>query len=151
MGHIHDSKMDNVEVINCSDVSKGDTDDESCFGCTLREAYFPGVNARDPECRYAHGRHEQFHIIHRDEIYISDSKNQERIYHWLWSFLQGQEDTKDVKIWCEGHLPVRSITVGNLRNKEVVSESIRHYCSQHYWLQSVDVRKSGIPFRSTLI
>lgn len=149
--YISDSNMKNVEIINCSDISEGDTDDRSCFGCTLREAYIPSINGQNTKCRYAYSGDEQFYIGHRNEIYISDSKNQESTYNWLQSFLQKQENMKDVKIWCEGHLPIRSITVGNLKNKEVVSESIRHYCDQHYWLRSVDVRKSCIPFRSTLI
>lgn len=149
--HISLTKMKNIEIINCSDLSKRATDDRQCFGCTLREAYMPDVNGQNPNCRYAYNESEQFYIEHRGEIYISESKNQESVYNWLHSFLQEQEELKDVKIWCEGHLPIRSITVGNLRNKEVVWESIKHYCDQHYWLRSVDVRKSSIPFRSTLI
>ncbi|MDE7322603.1 MAG: DUF2971 domain-containing protein [Lachnospiraceae bacterium] len=146
------SKMRNVEVVNCTDTGKGSTDDRKCFGCTLREPYIPGVNRQNPVCRYACSGPEEFHIENRNEIYISDSKNQEDVYNEVQSFLVNRgEELKNVKIWCEGHLPIRKITVGNLRNKEIVAESIRHYCKQHYWLRSVDVNYSCTPFRSSLI
>lgn len=144
------SKMKNVEIVDCANASKGGTDDKKCFGCTLREVYIPGVNVNKTVCRYS-GSDKQFHIGERGEIYISDSQNQEKVCNQLQLFLQERECWKNVKIWCEGHLPIRSITVGNMRNREVVYESIKHYCNQHYWLRSVDVRKSNIPFRSTLI
>ena len=148
----HISKPGKVEVMNCTDTSKGKTDDWKCFGCTLREQYIPGVNKQNPVCRYTRSRYEEFHIENRNEIYISDSKNQEKICNEVYAFLLSRgEEAKDVKVWCEGHLPIRKITVGNLRNKEIVAESIRHYCRQHYWLRSVDVRYSRTPFRNSLI
>jgi len=146
------SKMRNVEVVNCTAIDKGQTDDGKCYGCTLREQYIPGVNKDNPICRYACSSSKEFHVENRNEIYISDSKNQEEVCNELHAFLSnGGEALKNVKVWCEGHLPIRKITVGNLRNKEIVAESIRHYCKLHYWLRSVDVNYSRTPFRSSLI
>lgn len=150
--HFSRSKTEDVTVVNCVDIAKGEADDSLCFGCSLREAYIPGVNGRNPDCRYAHGSKQSFHVRNNNQIYISNSRNQEEVYQEVQTFFQKQDgELKKTKIWCEGHLPIRSITVGNLRNKEIVAESIRHYCSQHYWLRSVDVRASATPFRSSLI
>lgn len=138
-----------VKVINCMDIEK-ERDDRYCFGCTLREAYIPGVNSKNPRCGYACKNDESFHIEIRNEIYISDSQNQEQVYSEVRKFMRIEKGMKNTKIWCEGHLPIRSIRVGSLKNKEIVVESIRHYCSQHYWLQSVKIESSNTPFRSSL-
>lgn len=143
-------RLRNVKVINCADIKNDEMDDRACFGCTLREAYIPGINSKNPRCAYACKNDESFHVEIRKEIYISDSKSQEQVYNEVRNFIRTKKGMEDTKIWCEGHLPIRSIRVGNLRNKETVVESIRHYCSQHYWLQSVKVESSDTPFRSSL-
>lgn len=150
--YLSNAKLKSVKVLNCRNMVKGGMDDRVCFGCSLREAYIPGINGRNPKCRYSIEKGQSFHIRSNNEIYISNSEGQEEVYDKVMSFLQEQgEKFKDVKVWCEGHLPIRSITVGNLRNKEIVKESIRHYCNQHYWLRCVDVKASATPFRSSLI
>lgn len=149
--HFDKMKIDNVQVINCIDPPDEQTDDSLCYGCTLREAYIPKINNEYQKCRYTCDPDESFRIEVRNEIYLSDSKNQEEIYREVHSFLCDKEEMKDIKIWCEGHLPIRSIRVGNLHNKEIVVESIKHYCRQHYWLNSVDVTSSSTPFRSSLL
>lgn len=146
------AKLKNIEIVNCRDMVRGRTDDRVCFGCSLREAYIPGINGQNPKCRYSCDKGQSFYIRRTNEIYISNSEGQEKAYDTVMSFLQEQgKEFKDVKVWCEGHLPIRSITVGNLKNKGIVVESIRHYCNQHYWLRCVDVKASATPFRSSLI
>lgn len=74
----------------------------------------------------------------------------EYFYEWAnkWNCrLQGPE----IKVWCRGHLPIREIRVGPLRNKEEVAESIRHYISNIYWLKCVDVKSSDISYREKSI
>lgn len=57
-------------------------------------------------------------------------------------------ESERIKIWCEGHLPIRSIRVSPCENQEQVIRSIRHYCKhKKYWLKYVDVVGSLIPYR----
>ena len=57
-------------------------------------------------------------------------------------------DSRNVPIWCEGHLPIRTITVSPCQNQDEVVRSIRHYIdSQFFWMKYVKVSGSKIPFR----
>ena len=57
-------------------------------------------------------------------------------------------ESERIKIWCEGHLPIRSIRVSPCENQEQVIRSLRHYCKhKKYWLKYVDVVGSLIPYR----
>ncbi len=58
------------------------------------------------------------------------------------------EKLKGIKVWCEGHLPIRKITVGPNPNQYEVAESIEHYIQNKYWLRYVDIEKSKIPYRN---
>lgn len=149
--HLNKKKRKTIRVINCTNLNAGQTNDSQCFGCTLRESHIPGINNSNPKCRYACQQGVRFHIECRNEIYLSDSRNQEEVYQALSFFLKGKEEYKEIKIWCEGHLPIRSIRVGSLHNKEIVMESIKHYCKRHYWLNDVKVTSSATPFRSSLL
>lgn len=53
-----------------------------------------------------------------------------------------------IKLWCDGHPPIRSIRISPCANQKEVMESIRHYCIHNkYWLKYVDVIASSIPYR----
>ena len=53
-----------------------------------------------------------------------------------------------IKIWCQGHLPIRSIRVSPCENQAQVIRSIKHYClHKKYWLKYVEVCGSSIPYR----
>lgn len=53
-------------------------------------------------------------------------------------------------IWCEGHLPLRSITISPSINEDQVFNMLNHYCKHgQYWLKYVEIKKSTIPYRST--
>ena len=54
-----------------------------------------------------------------------------------------------VKLWCGGHLPIRSIRVSPSQNQKELIESISHYClHKAYWLKYVTVDGSITPYRS---
>lgn len=58
------------------------------------------------------------------------------------------EERAKIKIWCDGHLPIRNIRVSPCINQEQVIKSIKHYCKhKKYWLKYVDVIGSSIPYR----
>lgn len=143
--------LHNMKVICCTEDDKMETDDSMCYGCTLRNTYIPGNNYDSPICKYAFEHNGQYRIDRQNEIYLSDSKNQEKTYQLIYSFLKEKKKADGIPIWCEGHLPIRKITVGSMSNKEIVRESIKHYCKQHYWLNSVKVSCSNTPYRSSLI
>lgn len=149
--HFLDKKIKRVHIVCCTSENEKKTDDRFCYGCSLREAYIPGVNGKNPRCRYGSERSQGFRMEIRNEIYISDCKQQEKICDEIYTVLLKTKEEEKINIWCEGHLPIRNITVGNLHNKEVVAESIRHYCKQHYWLRSVKVKCSDNPYRSSLL
>jgi len=88
-------------------------------------------------------------FIKENAIIISDCKDQEEIFMSLHYALHEKFGEMAPKIWCEGHLPVRSITVGPSRDSDRVRESIEHYCRHKaYWLMDVEIKKSKIPYRS---
>jgi hypothetical protein len=56
-------------------------------------------------------------------------------------------DNVSLKIWCEGHLPIRKIIVERGHDTELIVESIQTYLKTKYWLNYVDVSQSQIPYR----
>lgn len=54
---------------------------------------------------------------------------------------------ENVKIWCDGHLPIRQIIVGPSRDAEYMANSIREYIKTKYWMNDIEVKLSGIPLR----
>lgn len=55
---------------------------------------------------------------------------------------------KNVNLWCDGHLPIRSIRVSPCENQQEVIESIKHYCTHHkFWMKYVKVLGSNTPYR----
>lgn len=144
--------ISDVQIINCFDENEEETDDMLCYGCTVRHGYIRR-NAQDSRtrCAYHKSAVDGFYGNAFNEIYLSDAQNQEEVCNFLHKFISDNEEYKEVKIWCEGHLPIRKITVGSLKGQETVIESIKHYCKNNYWLRSVEVSWSKIPYRSKLI
>ena len=124
---------------------QNDLEEEFCRGCGMRQWKPPG----EKDCRtkeepiYESGLPEN-----RNCVFISQGNNQEEIHKTVYGCVK--EFDKNIKVWCEGHLPIRSITVGPCENQATVKESISYYCKHTYWLQDVDIRTSDIPFRNSL-
>lgn len=148
--------MDGVVVDSCSSADGArDKGDDFCFGCIRRR-----FTKREKLCR-CHIDEPKYQLYVRedeDNIIISQGKNQERVFRVVHDcvtrFLEEKQskiprecEGKKIPVWCEGHLPLRSLTVGPcVRQKEIV-ESIQHYCKHVYWLNDVQVTASQIPFR----
>lgn len=89
----------------------------------------------------------------KPQIVIGEGENQKEIFKALDRILIG--DTRqatrlfpDVKIWCEGHLPIHSIKVSPCENQKAVIESLRHYCAHNkFWMKYVDISGSETPYR----
>lgn len=89
----------------------------------------------------------------QNQIVIGPGRNElqqivfEKIEHAVAEICTDEEKAK-IKIWCDGHLPIRSIRVSPCSNQDQVIKSIRHYCNHNkFWLKYVDVVGSSIPYR----
>lgn len=51
-----------------------------------------------------------------------------------------------IRIFCEGHLPIRQIMVAPTYARERIAEKIKRYCWSNYWLRDVDIVYSEIPY-----
>ena len=86
--------------------------------------------------------------MEKKEMLISYGKFQEEIYIMIRQRLQQQSPAiENVKIWCDGHLPIRQIIVGPSRDAEYMANSIREYIKTKYWMNDIEVKLSGIPLR----
>lgn len=81
-------------------------------------------------------------------LMITNGENQEDIFNKVDKIVELKYSNKIIKIWCEGHLPIRSIMVGPSTNQSDIAESIRHYKRNFYWMKYVDVDFCNIPYRS---
>lgn len=73
---------------------------------------------------------------HKKEIHKDSGKVAER-RRW---------ETNPLRIVCEGHLPVVSITVSPSPQQEYMKEVIERFCRSKYWLKNVEVNCSKIPY-----
>lgn len=143
-----------IEIGTCRDpLGRQDKKDNFCFGCT-RRVWQNRLN-QQTKCRYKIGKSAtyRFAIISRENrVIISQGKNQEEVFRQVYPVVQefNEANGEKIKVWCEGHLPIRSITVGPCHNQLEMEEAIRHYCRHQYWLKDVEIKSSHIPFRPAL-
>lgn len=148
-----------VQGCHFSTSTDSDAEEPFCMGCVLRR----WENAHSyRRCRYNYGTESEEYTFCLQEgtncVVISQGKEQKKIYEivhrQIQEILKNDHFTKgevlNIPVWCEGHLPLRRITVGPCPNQNGMLEAIRHYCKHTYWLQDVEVRASAIPFRKTL-
>lgn len=148
-----------VQGCHLSESAIQDAEEPFCMGCVLRRWESLHSFRR---CRYNYGTEKEEYTFCLREgencVVISQGKEQKRIYEIIHRCIQkllkddGFTGGKAFKIpvWCEGHLPIRKITVGPCPDQNGMLEAIRHYCKHTYWLQDVEVRASTIPFRKAL-
>ena len=143
-------RLKRTPIADCHYEKEYDKDDKFCFGCTKRCWIKPLEYDR---CRYM-GQGGGFALgVQSDEqcIVVSQGKNQEQIFQQVHNcveeFFKREESPPKIPVWCEGHLPIRSITVGPCTDQKEVEESIAHYCKHVFWLRDVEIKRSNIPFR----
>lgn len=61
-------------------------------------------------------------------------------------FEQEMWEEEPIRVLCDGHLPIVSITVSPSPNQEYMKEVIERFCKSRYWLQNVEVKCSKIPY-----
>lgn len=70
------------------------------------------------------------------DIYKDDLKKSEQK---IW-------ENHPIKVICDGHLPVVSITISPSQNQKHMKEVVERFCKSKYWLQNVEVKISQIPY-----
>ena len=85
----------------------------------------------------------------RKGIYIGEGTNQEEVVEFVEKYMEtlGISEQEEIKIWCDGHLPIREIVVGPGEKQEEMKESLEHFKNTVYWLRYADIRASRIPLR----
>lgn len=87
--------------------------------------------------------------VEKNELIISNGKYQAEICTWVRRKLrQSSYSDKEIKIWCDGHLPIRKIIVGPSKDAEYMVNSIKEYIKTKYWMRDIEVEASQIPLRN---
>ncbi|MFQ9516638.1 MAG: DUF2971 domain-containing protein [Eubacterium sp.] len=97
---------------------------------------------------------EGIHIIKgekdKSDIIVGDGNNQEDLSIEIEKMMDEygiKRDGRTVKIWYQGHLPIRNVMVAPSEDMARVKECIEYYKNSIYWLKYIDVLESSIPFR----
>lgn len=86
--------------------------------------------------------------LKKNDIWLSNGRNQEKVTWKLYElFAEEKNIFSKAKIWCDWHLPIRQIIVGPSKDAELMKESIIQYKNNKYWMKSIDVKVSEIPYR----
>lgn len=85
-------------------------------------------------------------------IKIGTGANQKNIFQQIDYSINANSvllNNKITPIYCEGHLPIRSVMISPSENQNEVYESVSHFFKygNKYWLKYVNVKKSSIPYR----
>lgn len=79
-----------------------------------------------------------------DEMIISEGCHQEQICIRLRHLLYKDK----IKIWCDGHMPIRRIIVGPSKDAKFMKSSIEEYLKTKFWMRDIEVKISDIPLRT---
>lgn len=82
-------------------------------------------------------------------VVVPDYSNQEEICNLVRLYIKTHTeliDDGDINVFCEGHLPIRSITISPMPDQNRMKEQVSRFCQSKYWLKDVDIRKSNIPY-----
>jgi len=82
-----------------------------------------------------------------DHICISAGKNQHELFKLVEGIAKSISPEKEIKIFCDGHWPIRSVMVGPTANKKQIAENIKQFINNNYWLKYIDVGYSETPYR----
>lgn len=86
--------------------------------------------------------------MNANEVLVSAGIHQEEVCTKLRRILHQRPVTADeIRIWCDGHLPVRRIVVAPSKDAELMKCSIEEYIRTKYWAKDIKVDISKIPLR----
>jgi len=80
----------------------------------------------------------------RRKVIIPYCSNQRNIHSLMRKYI-GSKFQK-VRIYCEGHLPIRKITIAPMPDQNRIKEQVKRFCDSKYWLEDVEVTVSNTPY-----
>jgi len=87
-------------------------------------------------------------------IVIPICSNQSKLCFLVREYVKKQAESTgvdlNIRVFCEGHLPIRSITIAPMADQNRVMEQIKAFCRNKYWLKDVEVSTSNIPYVSSI-
>jgi hypothetical protein len=74
--------------------------------------------------------------------------NQDNICQFIRKYIKdiAADNDIDVRVFCDGHLPIRSIKIAPMVDQSRVMEQVKSFCRSKYWLRDVEVSTSNIPY-----
>jgi hypothetical protein len=84
----------------------------------------------------------------RVPVLLPNCRNQSELYAAMRAFLRKKnpEEPSPRPIICEGHLPILSITIAPMADQNRIMEQVDRFCKSRYWLRTVKIRASEIPY-----
>lgn len=81
-------------------------------------------------------------------VRIPLGNDQKKVYYKVESAINeyNKKYNRMMRIYCEGHLPIRRIMVAPTYDRKRIAEKIKRYCWSNYWLRQVEVTFSQIPY-----
>ncbi|MCL2065318.1 MAG: DUF2971 domain-containing protein [Candidatus Cloacimonetes bacterium] len=87
---------------------------------------------------------------HDGHIIIPTCANQSDLYFNVRNYIKEKNEmtlnNSKIKIFCSGHLPIRSIKIAPMSQQSRTKEIVNRFCQSKYWLKDVEVTISDIPF-----
>lgn len=120
--------------------------DSFCFDCTQTDSACEDPITDMHPCVGDVGRGLSFYC-RENRITVSQGNNQSEVFAVVHKALE--RNGIDVPVWCDGHLPVREVTIGPVKNKQEWEDRLKHFFkhTQSYWLRDVRVKQSNVPYR----
>lgn len=88
-------------------------------------------------------------ILYNKPIIIPQGNDQEKIYNIVEKVLNYDDFKKEnLKIICQGHLPITKITLAPMKDSSIQKKKLEVYCKSKYWLKSVEICESKIPYNT---
>jgi hypothetical protein len=81
-------------------------------------------------------------------VVVPDCSNQVEICNLVREYIIHNElnINGNVRVFCEGHLPIRSIRIAPMPDQNRIEEQVTRFCRNKYWLKDVDISVSDIPY-----
>lgn len=88
--------------------------------------------------------------MYGQKIFIPLGSNQESVFNNMHNtitmFNKAIEPSRKIKLFCDGHIPIRKVIIAPMHNNKRIMEQIKHFCKSKYWLRDVEVDCSEIPY-----
>jgi hypothetical protein len=83
-------------------------------------------------------------------VLLPNCQNQSKLHDAMSTFLREKNPESPRPIICEGHLPIVSITIAPMVNQNRIVEQVDSFCKSRYWLRTVRIHASKIPYAPSM-